>query len=124
MFKPEIQLVHADNRGEIYSISLPDNRELILLHSKPGAFRGGHSHDCKEFVMLLSGRMRYHKRAGDMERTFELWGGDGGFNEPDEIHMGEFLEDTWLLEYKFAKKGEWTQEDFQPYREKVRASQR
>ena len=45
-FEPTIKLEHADSRGEIYSISLPGDKELMLLHSKAGALRGGHAHDC------------------------------------------------------------------------------
>ena len=37
--------------------------------------------------------------------------------------MGEFLEDSWVVEYKFADKDAWTQTDYEPMRERVRASQ-
>ena len=117
---PSIKLEHADARGEIYSIALPDNRELMLIHSAPGAFRGGHSHDCHEVVTLLSGKMRYHK----LTQVATIGPGDSSFNRRGEIHMGEFLEDTWLVEYKLAQKDAWTQTDYEPMRERVRASQR
>ena len=39
-FEPKIVLVHEDDRGEMYSISLPGDRELMLLHSKKGTLRG------------------------------------------------------------------------------------
>ena len=131
---PSIKLEHADSRGEIYSIALPDNRELMLIHSKAGAFRGGHSHDCNEVVMLLTGKMRYHKvdEAGDPSydiMTPECVVDRHGYrikafslNPANEVHMGEFLEDSWVLEYKFAEKGQWTQQDYEPMREKVRES--
>ena len=131
---PSIKLEHADARGEIYSIALPDNRELMLLHSKAGAFRGGHSHDCNEVVVLLTGKMRYHKldEAGDSRydiMTPECVPWEQGYkvkglslNLAGEVHMGEFLEDSWVFEYKFAEKGQWTQKDYEPMRERVRAS--
>lgn len=133
---PKIKLEHTDVRGEIYSIALPDNRELMLLFSKAGALRGGHSHDCDEVVMLLTGKMRYHKvdQAGDPSydiMTPECAAWEHGYrvkslslNPAGEVHMGEFLEDSWVLEWKFAEKGKWTQTDYEPMREKVRASQR
>lgn len=130
MEPPSISLVHEDNRGSIYSISLPDNKELMLLFSKAGVFRGGHSHDCDEAVMVLSGKVRYWKRvidisflpAKDADAHHTLHAGEVSFNPAGMIHMGEFLEDTWLIEQKFAEKDSWTQEDYEPYREKVRAS--
>lgn len=125
-FTPTIKLEHADARGEIYSIQLPDDRELMLLHSVPGVFRGGHSHDCKEVVVVLSGEMRYHKREKPGEEPGETRalyaGGMVAVNVAGQVHMGEFLRDTWLLEYKQAKKGDWKQTDYEPFRQKVRES--
>ena len=124
-FSPSIKLEHADARGEIYSIDLPDGRELMLLHSLPGAMRGGHSHNCDELVVVLSGKMRYYKRSFDgQEEIQQLRGGNSSYNLAGEIHMGEFLTDTWLTEYKFAKKGEWKQVNYAPWREKVLANGR
>ena len=129
MFTPTIKLEHADARGEIYSITLPDNRELMLLHSNPGALRGGHSHDVAEIVTLLSGKMKYHKRVSrdewDMneELVEQLDIGMSSFNPAGEIHMGEFLEDSWVLEYKLTTPGvAWSNTDYEPYRGRVRAS--
>ena len=127
--EPTIKLEHADARGEIYSISLPDNRELMLLHSKAGAFRGGHSHDVGEIVVLLSGKMRYHKMttidpSWVTDSMYLMNAGDITRNPAGDIHMGEFLEDSWVLEYKFAEKDKWKQTDYEPMRERVRASSR
>jgi len=117
MFEPTIKLEHQDSRGEIYSIQLPYNRELMLIHSTPGAKRGGHSHTCDEVVMVISGKMRYHK-IGSIR---EYGPGLSSFNKAGVIHMGEFQEDTWLIEYKLAS--EWSQSDHEPWRKQVRESQ-
>lgn len=120
---PSLKLEHADARGEIYSLQLPGNRELMLLHSKKGTLRGGHSHSVGEQVMVLSGKMAYHKRDEEGGQYVRFLGsGDCSFNESGLIHMGEFLEDTWLIEWKLAPKGAWTQENYEPWRERVRAS--
>ena len=126
MDEPSITKVHEDERGAIYSISLPDNRELMLLFSKAGVFRGGHSHDCNEVVMLLSGRMKYYKRGinGDgspgVEQVMTLMAGDVSRNNAGVVHMGEFLDDSWVIEQKFAEKDAWSQMDYEPYRRLVR----
>ena len=124
MDEPSIKLEHSDSRGEIYSIQLPNDRELMLIHSTPGSFRGGHSHDCDEIVMVLSGELIYHKKGvhqvGEVHHVVAA--GDTAFNHAGLIHMGEFLEDTWLIEYKLAKKEEWSQKNYEPYRKQVRES--
>ena len=124
---PTIHLEHADNRGEIYSIELPDGQELMLLHSVAGSLRGGHSHSCNEVVLLLSGKMRYHKHLNGLPNDTQIKmmsGGDLSYNSAGQNHMGEFLEDSWVVELKLARKGEWTQANYAPYREQVEESAR
>ena len=126
MFKPEIKLELADDRGEIYSIGLPDGTEFMLIHSKEGTLRGGHSHNVSERVMLLTGQMMYHKvdlaaKERDAEWTELLIGGDSSFNAEGVKHMGEFLEDTWLVEVKPGTPAHTAVDtDYQPFRKRVR----
>lgn len=122
---PALKLEHSDARGEIYSITLPNDQELMLLHSKAGSIRGGHSHDVDEIVVLLTGRMAYHK----LEETTVInscegmRAGDTSFNPAGLIHMGEFLEDSWVLEWKIdTNKTGWKNTDYAPWRERVRAN--
>jgi len=140
MFTPVLKLEHSDARGEIYSIPLPGDKELMLLHSKEGSLRGGHCHDVDEVVLLLTGKMVYHKRKEDgPEKIYELDAGTVSrpptditagvklhglsFNPAGEYHMGEFLEDTWLIEYKIGvTKTEWRNIDYEPWRERVKAN--
>ena len=120
-FKPEITLVSEDARGEIYSISLPGDRELMLLHSKAGTLRGGHSHDVPEANMVLAGRMDYQKRDADGNEHAELLvAGEFSRNEAGQIHMAYFPEDTYMVEWKICKdKHSWKNENYAPWREKV-----
>jgi quercetin dioxygenase-like cupin family protein len=125
-FRPIIKLVHEDSRGEMYSISLPDGQELMLLHSNPGSFRGGHSHNGAEVAMILSGKMLHRKRiepieAGEpVEEISVLVAGDICCNPVGQVHMGEFLEDTWLVEAKSGpENGGWITTDYEPYRQRV-----
>lgn len=124
VFTPTIKLEHSDSRGELYSILLPGDRELMLLHSKEGALRGGHCHDVDELVVLLTGKMRYFKKFEEgNERVMEMLAGDVSFNPAGENHMGEFTEDSWVMEWKInTSKGKWRNIDYEPYRNKVRAN--
>ena len=120
MFEPTITKVSEDARGEMYAITLPGDRELMLLHSKQGSLRGGHSHDVDEGVMVLLGAMIYHKRAGSGEMTGVLKEGGYSFNPTGLAHMGEFLGDTWLVEWKLnTQKGKWKNIDDETWRKQV-----
>ncbi len=122
MFTPVLKLEHADSRGEIYSITLPDDRELLLLHSVKGSLRGGHSHNVDENVVILRGLMVYHKIGGKESREV-MKEGDVSYNPAGMPHMGEFLEDSWLAEWKInTKKGEGKNIDYPEWRERVKAN--
>lgn len=123
MFEPTLTKVHEDSRGAMYSIALPGDRELMILHSKAGSLRGGHSHDVPEAILVLDGKLVYHKVGPDGEYIEELTGGDTDFHPPGDIHMGEFPEDTWLLEWKICRdKHSWKNTNHEPMRAKVRAN--
>ena len=130
--EPELKLEHQDSRGQIYSIQLPGDREVMLLQSKQGSLRGGHAHDVDEIVVFLTGKMTYHKLKeieadgewlADGEITRDMKPGDVSFNPRGQFHMAEFLEDSWVLEYKLCKdKHSWKNIDFAPWRERVKAN--
>ena len=122
VFTPTITKVSEDARGEIYVITLPGDKELLLLHSNKGSLRGGHAHDVDEIVVMLTGQMLYHKLVDGCEQKSFLVKGTTSLNHAGEVHMGEFLEDSWVLEWKFARKGEWKNIDWAPYRELVNAN--
>src|SRR3990167_6209394 len=121
METPVIRLEHSDARGEIYSITLPGNRELMLLHSTKGSLRGGHAHDCDEVITLLTGSVKYLKRWEDgYEWGENMVAGDSCFVPQGTYHLAEFTEDSLLLEWKLAKdKSSWKNLDYQPWRERV-----
>lgn len=122
IFTPDIKLEQADERGEVYSISLPDNRELMLFHSKAGYLRGGHSHDVDEVVIMLSGRMNYYKTPHDkLSHIVDMQPGDTSRNCAEEPHMGDFLEDSWLIEYKINTPARSAVDtDYEPYKKRMR----
>ena len=124
-FEPTIKLQHADSRGEIYSISLPGDQELMLLHSKAGSLRGGHSHSVDEVVVVLMGGLRYYKKIAGGELITDLHAGETSFTPAGQVHLGGFLEeDTWLIERKIgARKEEWKNDvEYKPYRDRVVAN--
>ena len=125
MAEPTITKVHEDSRGEMYAIALGD-RELILLHSRAGSVRGGHSHDVPEQVMVLTGKLQYHKLSETgLEVIAVLREGECSYNAAGEIHMGEFPEDSWILEWKICPdKHTWRNTDYAPWRGKVMAHAR
>lgn len=125
MFTPTLKLEHADARGEIYSITLPGDKELLLIHSVKDSLRGGHAHSVSEVVVMLEGGMRYYKKHDEsaIEQYTLVHGGDASFNERGLFHMGEFVSDSWLLEWKIGtKRGAWKNFDDPTWRERVKAN--
>lgn len=89
-----------------------------------GSLRGGHAHTVNEVVLLLTGGMAYHKKGLDgTEYIDTVKAGEGSFNRSGVFHMGEFLEDSWLIEWKLnTRKGEWKNVDYPAWRERVAAN--
>ena len=114
--------IQVDARGEIHQVLLPGNRELMLFFCKAGYLRGGHSHDCSEMVILLSGKMRYHKWIDGAAEITELEEGQVSYNPAGIPHMGEFLADSWVLDWKLGdvQAGGFVTQDFEPFRKLVR----
>ena len=122
---PSITCVSEDERGAIYSISLPGDKELMLLFSKAGTLRGGHSHTVPESVMVLTGKLKYHKLVKGEEKVVVLSDGQSSFNERGQVHMGEFLEDSIIVEWKRGTtKGGWKSDNYAPWRARVDAQLR
>lgn len=118
-----LQQVHEDPRGSIYSIVLPTNQELMLFFCKAGQLRGGHSHDVPELVVLLSGRVRYHTLLNGREQVVDYAAGGSIYNSANVPHMAEFLEESWVAEWKIGVHiGEWTTTEYEPMRSRVRRS--
>lgn len=122
---PRFSLAHEDPRGALYQLLLPTGQEVLLFFSKAGSWRGGHSHDVPEITLLLTGRMRYYKRIGDKEKTEELSAGQADWHPGGQVHMAEFLGDSWLIDWKVGcRVGEAKTTDYEPYRERVREAMR
>ena len=124
MDEPILELVHRDGRGDIYRVAIPPDREIMIFRCRAGFLRGGHSHTCPEIVSVLSGRMRYHKTVDGVATVEERGPGDAWANLPGEPHMGEFLEESWVVEWKYgpdAGEGRWTTVDHAPYRDLIEA---
>jgi len=128
--EPKLELVVKDYRGESWRIVFPDNREALLIFTKAGYFRGGHSHSKPEVSLLLTGRVKNWKivRVNNdtkpnptHELITELSAGCFMINQAGEPHLTLALEDYWLIDWKIdAHIGEWITTDYEPYRKRVR----
>lgn len=117
---PKIELIQEDYRGASYQLLFPDNREAVLIFTKAGFYRGGHSHSKPEISLILSGRLKNWKRTGDLELTTEKGEGEFMMNSPGEPHVTLAITDYWLLDWKLgAKIGESVSENYPPYRKFV-----
>ena len=126
---PKLKLIAEDERGASWQILLPDNRELVLIYTRKGFWRGGHYHTKPETSLVLSGKLRTRKIIKDIdsdqmvyEREIEVEksAGETISNKAGEPHVTIALEDYWLIDSKVdAKIGEWQTINYKPYRDIV-----
>lgn len=120
MESPKIQPIAEDFRGASWSLMLPNGQELVLIYTKKGMYRGGHSHNFPETSIVISGKMQYKKKFPDgREIEFEHGAGEVLHNEPNEVHVAQATEDGWLLDVKAAKQSDWVTTNYPAYRAKV-----
>jgi hypothetical protein len=102
--EPKLTKIAEDHRGASWSITLPGGQELVLIRTKAGFWRGGHSHNVHETSVLLSGRALYLKkfasRTGGQEFAVIHETGHSLHNEPGEVHAALALEDYWLIDLR------------------------
>jgi len=119
--EPQFEKISEDERGANYRVILPGNRELVLIFSKAGSNRGGHSHSVPEVAWLLSGKLEVHKMREAGEVRFVVNPGETYYNAPGEPHYGHFLEDSWLLDWKLGAPADgFTTTNYEPFRKRVR----
>jgi len=117
----KLEPVAKDYRGESWRIVFSDNREAMLIFTKAGFFRGGHSHSKPEVSLILTGKVRTWKIINGEEVVAEKVAGEFMSNQADEPHLTLALEDFWLIDWKIdAHIGEWTTTNYEPYRVRVR----
>ena len=117
----ELEPVAKDYRGESWRIVFPDNREALLIFSKAGFLRGGHSHSKPEISLLLTGKVRNWKIVNGTEVITEKSAGEFMMNQAGEPHLTLALDDCWLIDWKIdAHIGEWETTNYEPYRIRVR----
>lgn len=123
--KLKLEPVAKDYRGESWRILFPDNREALLIFTKAGFLRGGHSHSKPEISLLLTGRVRNWKIMNNKEVVSEKSAGETMTNEAGDPHLTLALEDYWLLDWKLNTKiGESKSTNYPPYRAKVDAQRK
>lgn len=122
--EPKLEPVAKDYRGQTWRIVFPDNREAMLIFTKKGFLRGGHSHSKPEISLLLTGKVRTWKIINGEEVITEKSAGEFMSNQAGEPHLTLALEDYWLIDWKIgAHIGEWETTNYEPYRAKVRAQE-
>ena len=71
---------------------------------------------------LVSGELEYHKAESTLP-GFAVRPGMVVWNYPGEPHYGEFVEDSWLIEFKYGPNsavGQWENVEYEPFRKIVR----
>jgi hypothetical protein len=123
---PVLSKMSEDARGASYSIMLPNGQELLLIYTRNGFWRGGHSHNVEEVSVLLSGRATTMKRLRGRGQTETQEVHSTGAiirNGPGEVHVTLALEDYWLVDIRpGAKASRIKSRNYRPYRRLVTES--
>ena len=90
------EVAGKDKRGNFYIVTLPNGIKGNLIFTYKGYYRGGHSHNVDESTMVLSGQLKYIL---PYEEKI-LNPGDIQHNKAGEVHLGYFMEDTWILDWQ------------------------
>lgn len=84
----------ADERGTLVQLIHEGYRQINVITSKKGVFRGGHYHkENEEAFYIVSGSLKVVVE--DQEYFFQA--GDFFGIEPNDMHSFYFLEDTTLV---------------------------
>jgi quercetin dioxygenase-like cupin family protein len=92
---------HRDPRGSIVVLHV-DGHEFLLMYSKAGALRGGHSHTHRQFDLMLTGKIRRTLRSPEgamVDDAQPTRAGEFVVTEPHVPHLFKFLEDSLILEW-------------------------
>jgi len=118
MKAPEIKKVHEDSRGIIYTFFV-DGKEELLIFTKQGYMRGGHSHKDVQHTMVLSGHIEWREWRNDHEEVFNLNEGDKQVTPSFVPHLMTALSSCWILETKVDNDNAIAESLIKHYREQV-----
>ncbi len=86
-----MKLEQADKRGFVQSFNL-GGQEYLLIFSKAGAHRGGHTHDSTQFNILLKGTIEWNDEVHSA--VFETK------TLPNVFHKMVSVTDSLILEWR------------------------
>lgn len=88
----------SDDRGSLVQLAREGYRQINVVSSKAGVFRGGHYHALNQEVFyVISGRFTLVVLKEGIEETYEMKTGDFFAVPPFVVHSFTYLEDTLLL---------------------------
>ncbi len=87
-----------DGRGSLVQLVRDGYKQINVVSSKAGVFRGGHYHALNQEVFyVITGRFSLLVSEGGKEETYEMKTGDFFAVPPFVVHSFTYLEDTLLL---------------------------
>lgn len=90
----DMKLEQADKRGFVFSFKCKD-REYLLIYTKAGVIRGGHSHEKEQYNVLLNGSILWN---GNL--NIAGLGNSIIFTESNKYHIMESATDSLVIEWK------------------------
>lgn len=96
ILKPDFEF--ADERGKLTQLVHDGYRQINVVHSKAGTFRGGHCHKHnREAFYIIEGSFELTVRKNGVEKKHTFSAGDMFAIEAEVYHNFHYLTDTVLV---------------------------
>lgn len=94
--KPDFEF--SDDRGKLIQLVHDGYKQINVVHSKAGTFRGGHCHKLnKEAFYIIDGNLELTLRKDSFEERYSFKSGDMFVIEELVYHDFRYLSDTILV---------------------------
>ena len=89
---------HADERGKLIQLARDGYKQINVIESKAGSFRGGHYHELnREVFYVVRGEIELTVRKDGESETLRFKAGDMFLVPPHVAHDFLYLSDTILV---------------------------
>jgi len=114
-----VEKILSDKRGSIINLGFK-KRTFEVFELKQDSLRGGHYHDCKATIVVLSGELEYREkdvRCDTPEKSLVLKEGDLIVTERNHAHLLTGVEHSLVLEWRESEI--FKTENYPPMRSRV-----
>ena len=97
--KLNVDFEHIDSRGRLVQLVHDGYKQVNILESKQGVFRGGHYHKiCREAFFVIKGKVEVTLKNSEIEESVVFQENDFFQINPNVIHSMFFPDDCLMIQ--------------------------